>query len=68
MINRDEFEDWLETHKDEAVSRIEAETLPLKRWITLLCQGLLVEMHEDGEVDDDDDDDAADGLRFGLDE
>lgn len=47
-INRDEFEEWLELHKDEALGRIEGEYYTLGRWISLFHQGLIVELHEDG--------------------
>lgn len=61
----EEFENWLEDHKDEALARIEAEDLPLPRWckhfgtaLTIEARAYLDSGEEPIEDDDDDDDDG----------
>jgi hypothetical protein len=39
-MSREEFEVWLEDHKDEALDRIEADNLRPARWIALFGASL----------------------------
>lgn len=50
-MSREEFEVWLEDHKDEALDRIEANNLRLARWIALF--GASLKSLSTEEVDDD---------------
>lgn len=59
-LSREEFEDWLEDHRDEALDRIEAGYLPLTRWVTLYAKSLRIEADEEGESEEDTSDDEPD--------
>lgn len=65
-LNREEFEDWLEDHRDEALDRIEVVHLPLIRWIALYAKSLGIEARESPESEEEEPDDEPDDL--GLDE
>jgi hypothetical protein len=47
-LSREEFESWLEDHKDEALDRIEPEQLRLGRWIALFLMSLKNLAADDG--------------------
>ncbi len=58
-MDRDTFEEWLEDHRDEALNRVEAERMPLTKWISLYAKGLKAEAEEEqGDTEDDTEDDV----------
>ena len=56
MISREEFEEWVNDHKDEAIDRIEADEMPLKKWLELFGKSMK-RLHREDDVDEDDLDD-----------
>ena len=58
-MSREEFEQWVEDHKDEAIDRIEATELPLKEWVKLFGKSLTLLHNEEGNVAEDDLDDLS---------
>lgn len=57
-MTRDEFEDWLESNKDEALDNCAQFDVPLTRWILRLYAVLkeVAETVEEPDEDEDDDD------------
>jgi hypothetical protein len=55
-MGREEFEEWLEDHGDEALNRIEGERYSLRRWIALFNQVLIIEQNEADEPEPEDED------------
>lgn len=62
LLSREEFEDWLEDHREEALERIEVTRLPLARWVVLYAKSLTAEVRE--QVDEDEVDEELDGVDF----
>lgn len=54
MLTREEFEDWLEDHRSEALDRIEAMEMPLARWVALYSKALAIEVRDNTDSDEED--------------
>lgn len=66
-MTRDDFEQWVEDNKDEALDRIERDSMSLPQWVKLFGKALqLVQAEEEGEEDEDEDDyaDVDEPLNF----
>lgn len=61
-MSRDEFEEWLEDHRDEALARVEGERFSLRKWIGLFNQGLIVESGASGDEDESDEEEDLFGV------
>ena len=53
-LSREEFEVWLEDHKDEALDRIEMDQLRIGRWLALFLTSLKSLATEDTDEEEDD--------------
>jgi hypothetical protein len=62
MLTREDFEAWLEDHKDEAFDRIEASAMTLPNWVRLFGQSL--KHLQDTSDDQDDGDDEIGDFNF----
>lgn len=58
-MTREEFEHWLEDHKDEALDRIDGDLLPLPLWVKHFGRSLNVMVDTYSDADDDDDEDLS---------
>jgi len=54
-MTREDFEEWLEDHKDEALGRIEREEMSLAQWIKLFGKSLRILENEEEEEEDEED-------------
>lgn len=67
-MTRDEFEDWLQSHSDEALDRMNQTPRSISSWVTSYTRTLLVIAAERGDGEADDEDafgDSDDGGIFG---
>jgi hypothetical protein len=58
-MTRDDFEDWLEEHKDLALEHIEGDNRPVEAWVRLFGKALAFLLTEE---EPEDDDEAYEGL------
>lgn len=63
-MTRDDFEEWLEDHKDEALALVEGESMSTKKWVTLFGKALQRMRDEEESTGDDEDDEGGDVLDF----
>lgn len=52
-MTREDFEQWVEDHKDEAIERIEADRMTLKNWVYIFGKSLTAMLAEYGDTEDD---------------
>lgn len=68
-VSREEFEEWLDEHSDEALNYVdEHHRLSLDRWIKIYAVGLKHMAQEFSSSDEDDEDDDADEGPLNFDE
>ena len=60
-MRREAFEEWLEEHREEALSYIEDAPRSTDQWIKLYAKALKAELYEADEDDDDGEDESLFG-------
>lgn len=67
-MTREDFEEWLEEHREEALGRIDVLHTSCASWIRLYSRALQAELDEEGHEAQPDEDDDDDALSFMMDE